>query len=1833
MGMFTVPTDSTPDTPSFGSIPSATPGDVVSGTRMAMGTDYGMGSHIVAAVGGAIPDLADTISSSLGFTDRGQINEGLLNAIGSPGLRDFYEGNRGSIEVGGAVASVIAADFAATRFLRPTGAAMGFMSKLPFVGRIASLDRQYNVALRIAQTSDLNMARAGAMGMEQYVGDTTVARLGAPAIQTTQAGARSMFIRSAVVKGLARNTLTEGILAVGAHTNSFLYGNDTAENIMFMAGGLGLGGLIDRMMAVHTLKQFANSDIMNRAFAGAFDPHGTESARIGALHTSMGMAEDVGGYGFTNGMFTDQATSLKLSADEGRNAEVLAGGTKNPLFGRRNRLATQQDEVVRSTLNKATARGIPGVQGSAFGMNADGFGNHIDYLMHRDPAGMYGVEEAGAPGPGMTTAGIHADRMTQIQGRIVQLQDMMKDGGTWETRTRTDPVTREKVKAKVLRPFTEDQAAAISQEHDRLQWRDSFTPMVAIDGEWTPRSFGEMFDNYVEPDILHETSADLHVWQARDRVAGSQVGVDSDLNVHLPAKKKLGQLGLQDTMSLYRSAQQANRWFESTGNKMILPKKPTWFQLDMAEDLIRRTGNEDQVIFPGGMGRTDAQVESFRQKAQAISTSKPLMTSDSTQAHLARLQFNLPRLSSFEAGLMGTEQHPIEIMLRGAQDMDLKDVNFHDLVDGLATARRITGMTELAKDRGDQLSGNMFNFMVDDSGKAMAPILAYKRPFQAFEWMKDNLAERLAMGKHYMRTTMIDPKNAGPMTRDLTQNILGSPDFIAASQVTGLQDSQLQSMLPGFQTAAPQSVRGGLLQDVIYHEMRDRDTPALLAATRIRDMAARRSGSIMQTAIESNMGDVITRMNGPRNTASKLLLNQFLSYRGGWDLLTKKVAGKDVVQVVTDAAKDGRSMHNVLLDPNSIGNQQRFKQAFGRDLQNGDTLLSPQGQKVGLDDLAHEWIQKFSGLSDSLNVEKNTLNRAMGLGEINTIPYYAPPPNIKGKYMGFTLDLDGNPVPNGTVIAATQEDFVKQRARLEDPANDASPLNKPGNRFMSQDEITDFNTVWDKAQMNMIDPGTTAIQPNKRGKGNLLGQDINMQAAEDALVWARDSYLKHGQDVVNNLFKDQITAAQTRAQIAGPLKRNALTGRSEAKTPSIYDIYLQNLLGKVDRGSSVLTTWRQPVEDWINSALRGGKPVVSRTFKGAMDWVAEHKPWDTSAKSTEAFNTLVDSLGEYMPFKNAAELAERQYGAKRPVELGVITGDLSRFEATMRLRMFEPIMALMNLSGMINAMPAVIRAMQPRAGEAAADFATRVGHSAQIFNLAEGKSIGIFDMPKMIYQTFKNTWNRTSHADWDYMAGHGYVTQEVAEFQRQWNAVNSRDGWKAFMFGNPNLEGVSKKGLVNHVSVLTDKSEDFSRSWGHMAGLTLAKDVLGITDREAQHAFAHDVANKMIANYDPKNRPAIFQGALGAPVGLFQSFIWNYYQRLFRYMETGDARAFATQYATQSALFGVTGVPGFNEVNKMFFDHSNGDNEPVDGIYQRWGQQGGDFLFGGILSNLPKLLNLLPGVEGVGGVDLSSRGDANIRLPGLNAPPIVDTFSRVKNLVTQGIQMFSSSNPNVTMSELAEIVSNTLTNRPMAGMVEQFLAHGTDTDNSGQVVGQTHDWLEGTARVLGTRSLRQTKELEAFYANRNAMEIQRSSMDQLNQSSRAAIRAGDSASLPGYFNQYVQNGGDPRRFNQWIRRNMEAATESRGERQLDQMGNNPRQYNLMQHLLDMGVSVPESGGDNEPQANPYNITPDIGAGGMQGPSIENINPDSTAPTYDNTLMNQGQPLLQPPTQQ
>ena len=164
----------------FGNGDVANPINIGKAVQLSVVQDRSAGQVMAGVAGLGVVDLADTVASSIpGLSralgqERGELNSSFLNAVDLPGLSDFYNDYKGGIEAASGVYGIVASELLTRRLTAPTAAFMGAMSKLPYVRRIAALDKQYESALQTVRAVDVNLASRGALGAEQYVGRTVV---------------------------------------------------------------------------------------------------------------------------------------------------------------------------------------------------------------------------------------------------------------------------------------------------------------------------------------------------------------------------------------------------------------------------------------------------------------------------------------------------------------------------------------------------------------------------------------------------------------------------------------------------------------------------------------------------------------------------------------------------------------------------------------------------------------------------------------------------------------------------------------------------------------------------------------------------------------------------------------------------------------------------------------------------------------------------------------------------------------------------------------------------------------------------------------------------------------------------------------------------------------------------------------------------------------------------------------------------------------------------------------------------------------------------------------------------------------------------------------------------------------------------------------------------------------------------------------------------------------------------------------------------------------------------------------------------------------------------
>lgn len=1728
--------------------------------RLSSQNESGWFSTLVGVPTLAVADLADTVVSSLPGSqalfgmERGSLNAKMLSAVGLPGLNQFYENNKDAIEIGSGIYGIIGAELVTKKVSKALSPLIQGLKTMPYARRIAAMDDRYDQAMFSLRAADTLKAQSGLLGAGEFtaalrVPVTSWSKDGFKTVMTTIGRDKltTKALATSFGRGVKNAAATELVMLATLNTNEFLYDADWGQNALWMGVGLGLGGAVPAFQTGYSIRKFAQSDMLNRMRAEALDPTGLEQKTL-AFGVKVDKKAQTQYLGALQGTRTDEATSLMTQA--------MSTPAPNVDTSTWNKLRTSRIEKANLELNKAAQIGILGQNETRAilrnGATVSPEGRAINAAILRDPGAMLGVEMFGKIPDGYSTEGLHLETKGKIKTRIDKLEANLKD------------------------PKIENQARIKSlTELKQLRHADKTAPFAIVDGELLPLSHAKAYDNWIEPVIKQEKLGDDSIFSAVDAMGKPLgLGVDDRLTHVISGGKAFDDLDHFGKLGMFRAMKKS---IDSISRRMMtepkfvldLPQNPHWTQLDAAEKILEQTKDQARISWPGGLTRESAQVESFAQKIEAMQRVKPEDLLD--QAPKLRVQLNLPRLSSYEMGLTGSTKTALDVIARGVLDSnaveDVRKMSLAELKKAFVDTKYVTDLGRETVNDVKSLSGNSFEFMLDNDGNHLVPMLAYRRSLKPREWVKDNLAERIAISK-FQQAQVLTGAGAGQLTKTLTQALFNSADVQLAAQVNNLADIQAQMNVPGLQNVAPQSAVGTLAKELnpfSSTEFANRGNKVIQAVSRVRGTIDSFTRDWMKRSFEGAFGESLQQLSGPGAAASRSLLDQFHTpgIASGWDL-EKNTIKLDV---------DGKSLHGFVL-ADTAQNKVRFQQQFGRAMLKGQELIGPSGKPVVLDDMALDIQQRLNVITNEQRVEKNTLNRSNKLREITYSPWYVPPPSLAGKFVSFVIDSKGEVVQGGTIIADTEA--LRQKAISRMKADPQSVANQTGNVIRGREEIQQFASALDRAQLELIEPGSVWTHGGATNTGKLGAPSMVTGSFTESLKHVRENYLKHGTNLLETLFSDQIAAAQARSQVA---KGSSWFGGIEFK--SIHDTWLGEIYGKtpVQGNSSIVGKAYNLIEDSFNSVMAEKSPAAGAVWHAMTDWATKRIPWGQGVADKEQFAKLAGHLGKYMPFDSLEDMITKRDEGAKAWTLGELTGAANQFTATWLLRMVETAHPIMNLGGIINAMPAVVRQFTPRAGETIEEFSSRVGHSASIFTTAQGKTLGAVDMGKLASRGFKRTWNLKGGDPFiEYATRHGMLSQEVAEFQRQWAAAEVNGTIKRFISGDPKSDSkFMQKGLVGWASVLSDKSEDFSRSWAHNIGLDLAEQ-LGIRGIPEANNFAHDLANKMIANYNPRNRPAIFQGAVGAPLGLFQSYMANYWQRMFGYIEQGEYKTLAVQAGMQAGMFGLVTLPGFEQINNLALEWSEGERSPKDSFNQDFGELG-DLMAYGTISNIPKLF-------GAEGVDLWSRGDTQARsavFEGLDSLPAVSVITKVKEGIGDAIDLFSERNPKLTTGQVGEVLSNTIPSRPIAGMVESLLTGGRDTDSYGQLVSETASAMETVYRVMGLRSMRMSKDLDAFYQNKQMMDIESGHKEVLRESSRALMREGRYEELPAIFETYLDTGGDPNNFKRWYMNNLESATDTRSQNQLEALLKKPEMAEMVDRLTAAGVSI----SDEEDQEDPF----------------------------------------------
>lgn len=695
---------------------------------------------------------------------------------------------------------------------------------------------------------------------------------------------------------------------------------------------------------------------------------------------------------------------------------------------------------------------------------------------------------------------------------------------------------------------------------------------------------------------------------------------------------------------------------------------------------------------------------------------------------------------------------------------------------------------------------------------------------------------------------------------------------------------------------------------------------------------------------------------------------------------------------------------------------------------------------------------------------QNTKRKILGLPDLPDIGFWIPAFNPRNKFISYVMDdihgtmlLHGNTAEElksaETAFASMMSDRSPDTWRIVRKGEDQALFNKIEGRhdpmFMS---VADVNSLHGGSSASAIVPtNTNVFSELANGYEHYIHRSISdvLELHYSDVMGHLDSLSVNARSVVKGQPISDTQKTLNMVDDAGMLVKNTILGKNNLKE---Y-VGWQNAQNGIQTSIEVAAQTIAKVMDPFVSAVRG-------KGKSDLEW--------------EQLETMMNEREMFWPFKNLDQaLAKEKFNVDKLSQAPNMTPRLvalsNSLSATLLLKVMELGQPLVNMLSM----PILTSAAVQRQFKAEYMGAKL----SENFHLSTTKAMydGIRYLGNPEYvNKYKQLGKDRGICD--------PVVSEVSELIQMTRSFNPGP-----MQRLENILSYEKGMDISHMPLadrtaakfveMTSRgavwSEKATREFAFATGISLAKKAYPDLHDAGVITFARNFVDTAIGNYNPAQRPVMFQGTIGAAMGLFQTYMVTLGQQIYRKAELRDYKNLMKMALTQSSIFGVKSLPGFNIVSEQIGEHfSDAHTDLTTGSYKALPEGMADIILYGLPSQL--------------GPSVYSRGDIQPRL-NLN-PGDIEKYAAVnilKQAYTLGTDLMGTTkqigDEGATLSFM-EALSVQSISRPVARLSELFTGHSV-TRNGNEIAGPQEIYsIQGVlARVFATRGLRESKAREAQY--------------------------------------------------------------------------------------------------------------------------------------------------------
>lgn len=645
-----------------------------------------------------------------------------------------------------------------------------------------------------------------------------------------------------------------------------------------------------------------------------------------------------------------------------------------------------------------------------------------------------------------------------------------------------------------------------------------------------------------------------------------------------------------------------------------------------------------------------------------------------------------------------------------------------------------------------------------------------------------------------------------------------------------------------------------------------------------------------------------------------------------------------------------------------------------------------------------------------------------------------------------------------------------------------------------------------------------------------------------------DSHMQNSdiiaRELVNAKYQPQFDALKSMGSQYTGVSLSQYSGGYKYAENAVHNPYTSYIKTALDvKQTAEYTKW-QSLNEALDTAYSKMHKTVSDTF--------------FNSKSPEDLDKINDMLTKYGA-KSAYQDTASILLANHSVPRGELTKFVSRANSilsTLTLGI-DPLNAVNNAVGANVLLGAEVNNVLKRIGQG--DVGS-VGALAALKDIAvPGTDSAISSGAKIIGKSYQRFFSAEGRTLDDFYVKNGWMPKDVTEMRRVTDALT--------------LEGTESVGaLQGKISEAMNAARKFS-DWGYQKSGNLwaermnrwvAADVMkqisdiavagGKMSPQEQISYINSFVNRTQGNFLASQRPIAFQGPIGNAIGLFQTYQFNLLQQMFRYAAEGSAKDTAMLMGLQSTLYGMNGLPAFNFINTHIVGTMSSNPSHQDAyttIYGAAGKNIGNWITYGAASNLLQ-------------TNLYSRGDINPRqvtiiptnpadIPFVNATATF--FGNIQNTVKK-----LNDGGNAWQTILQGIEHNGLS-RPLAGIaqVAQFTSVGkpTATSKQGTILGQNDLLSLATiSRLAGGRPLDEAVANDAMYRVNAYKAVDTQRKKDLAEAVKTSVIGGLTPEAEQYAEfsaKYAATGGDTKRFNQYMMKQVTSANTPEAEKIVQQL--------------------------------------------------------------------------------